>query len=71
MKPWKIDAEYVTISAIVSLLMTIAIVFMVKVLQPELIEVKPGTAIFIYIGVFTANLIIETRRRRFDKEHKE
>ncbi|HQP29838.1 MAG TPA: hypothetical protein PLB81_00810 [Deltaproteobacteria bacterium] len=71
MKRWKIDAEHITISTIVSLLATVAIVFMVKTLQPELIDFKPGTAVFIFIGVFTANLIIEAGRQRHDKEHGE
>lgn len=68
MKRWKIDVEYIVISAVVSLLVTVAIVFMVKTLQPELIDIKPGTAIFIFIGVFTANFLIEARRKRSDKE---
>lgn len=71
MKHWKIDAEYLIISAVVSLLVTVAIVFMVKTLQPELIDLKPGTTLFIFIGVFTANLLIEAWRQRFDKGHKE
>jgi len=71
MKRWKIEAEYLMISAVVSLLVTMAIVFMVKTLQPELIDLKPGTAVFIFIGVFTANLIIEARRQRSDKEHEQ
>jgi hypothetical protein len=71
MKLWKIDAEYVMISLAVSLMVTVAIVYMVKTLQPELIDLKPGTAVFIFIGVFTANLIIEAGRRRHDREHGE
>ena len=71
MKRWKIEAEYLMISAVVSLLVTMAIVFMVKTLQPELIDLKPGTVVFIFIGVFTANLIIEARRQRSDKEHEQ
>lgn len=71
MRRLKIDAEYIIISALVSLAVTVAIVFIIKTLQPELIALKGGTVIFIYIGVFTANLIIEARRQRTDKHDKE
>jgi len=70
MRRWKIDVEYFIISAVVSLLPTVAIIFMVKTMQPALIDIDAGTAVFIYIGVFTANFLIEARRKRFDNDHK-
>jgi hypothetical protein len=49
---------------------TTAIVFLVNNMQPGMITVKGGTAIFIYIGVFTANLIIEAARQRSVRNRK-
>jgi len=63
----KFDTSFLFISAFVSLIATIAIVFMVDCLQPGLMESKAGTSLFVYIGVFTANLIIEAGRRRLEK----
>jgi hypothetical protein len=40
---------------------------MVDFMQPGLIESRAGTSVFVYIGVFTANLIIEAGRRRLEK----
>jgi len=61
---FKIDAQYLVITAVVSLAATAAIVFLVNRMQPGLITVTLGTSLFIYIGVFTANLIIEAFRQR-------
>jgi hypothetical protein len=61
------DVSFLFISAIVSLVATVGIVFMVDCMQPGLIESRAGTSIFVYIGVFTANLIIEAGRRRLEK----
>jgi F0F1-type ATP synthase assembly protein I len=67
---FKIDAQYLIITACVSLVATVAIVFLVNNMQPGMITVKGGTAIFIYIGVFTANLIIEAARQRSVRNQK-
>jgi len=64
---FKFDFQYLIISALVSLLVTAVIVFFMKIVQPELIVSKGGTILFIYIGVFTANLIIEAARQRLEK----
>ncbi|HPJ08739.1 MAG TPA: hypothetical protein PLP82_02760 [Deltaproteobacteria bacterium] len=61
---FRIDAEYLVITAVVSLVATIAIVFMVNLVQPGLITSKLGTGLFVYIGVFAANLMIESLRSR-------
>jgi hypothetical protein len=67
---FKIDAQFLIITAFVSLAATVAIVFMVNLMQPGLIVVKGGTGLFIYIGVFTANLIIEAARQRSNRNRK-
>ena len=64
---FRFDTSFLFISAFVSLVATIAIVFMVDCLQPGLMESKAGTSLFVYIGVFTANLIIEAGRRRLER----
>ncbi len=64
---FKIDVQYLIIVAVVSLVATIAIVFVVNLVQPGLIVSKGGTALFIYIGVFTANLIVEAAHNRLKK----
>lgn len=61
---FKIDAQLIIITAVVSLIATVAIVFMINMMQPGLIVLRGGTALFIYIGVFTANLIVEAARQR-------
>jgi len=65
---FRIDAEYLVITAVVSLVATVAIVFMVNLMQPGLITSKLGTGLFVYIGVFAANLMIESLRSRSDKD---
>jgi len=64
---FRIDAEYLVITAVGSLVATIAIVFMVNLVQPGLITSKLGTGLFVYIGVFAANLMIESLRSRSRK----
>ena len=64
---FRIDAEYLVITAVVSLVATVAIVFMVNLMQPGLITSKLGTGLFVYIGVFAANLMIESLRSRSGK----
>jgi predicted tellurium resistance membrane protein TerC len=70
MRLFNIDAQYLIISALISLLVTVAIVFLVNSMQPGLIVLKGGTSLFIYIGVFTANLIIEASRQRSERNRK-
>jgi predicted tellurium resistance membrane protein TerC len=70
MRLFNIDAQYLIISALISLLVTVAIVFLVNSMQPGLIVLKGGTSLFIYIGVFTANLIIEANRQRSERNRK-
>jgi hypothetical protein len=65
---FRIDAQLLIVTAIVSLVATVAIVFMVNMMQPGLIAMKGGTALFVYIGVFTANLIIEAARQRSGRD---
>jgi hypothetical protein len=67
MGPFRIDTEYLIITALVSLVASIAIIFMVNLVQPGLIVSWVGTGIFVYIGVFAANLLIETIRDRFHR----
>jgi len=67
MKPFGIDYQFVIISALVSLFATIAIIFAINTVHPGLITSAGGTSIFIYIGVFSANLIVEAGRRRMRK----
>ncbi|HON95954.1 MAG TPA: hypothetical protein PL013_09170 [Deltaproteobacteria bacterium] len=61
---FRIDAEYLVITAVVSLVAAVAIVFMINLVQPGLITSKLGTGLFVYIGVFAANLMIESLRNR-------
>lgn len=61
------DFTFLLISAIVSLVAAIGIVFMIDYVQPGLMSSKAGTSVFIYIGVFSANLIIEAFRRRLER----
>ncbi|HON39123.1 MAG: hypothetical protein ACOX3E_14165 [Desulfomonilia bacterium] len=61
------DFTFLLISAIVSLVAAIGIVFMIDYVQPGLMSSRAGTSVFIYIGVFSANLIIEAFRRRLER----
>ncbi len=61
------DITFLSISAFVSLVATIGIVFMVDCVQPGLMSSRAGTSVFVFIGVFTANLIIEAGRRRLER----
>ncbi len=70
MGPFKVDSLYLVITAVVSLFMTIAIVYMMDYIRPGLIVSKAGTSVFIYIGVFTANLIIEACRQRIERNRR-
>jgi len=65
---FKVDVQYLIITALVSLAATVAIIFFVDFMQPGLIVSTGGTAIFVYIGVFTANLIIEAVHQRSGKD---
>jgi len=67
----KMDAQLLFVTAIVSFVATVAIVFMINMVQPGLDVFKGGTALFIYIGVFTANLIIEAARQRSDRKRNQ
>jgi hypothetical protein len=40
---------------------------MINLIQPGLSVIRGGTGLFIYIGVFTANLFIEAARQRSEK----
>ena len=62
-----LDFKILLISAIVSLVAAIGIVFMIDYVQPGLMSSRAGTSVFIYIGVFSANLIIEAFRRRLER----
>jgi hypothetical protein len=68
MSLFKLDSPLLIITAVVSLVATVAIVFMINMVQPGLNVFKGGIALFVYIGVFTANLIIEAARQRSDKK---
>lgn len=70
MGQFKIDGEYLIITALVSLVATVAIIFMVNLVQPGLIVSWVGTGLFVYIGVFAANLLIESIRDRFDRTRR-
>lgn len=67
---FKFDFEYILITAIISLVATLAIVFMINRIQPGLSVISGGTGLFIYIGVFTANLFIEAARQRSEKRRR-
>lgn len=60
MSQFNIDLQGIVITAIVSLVMTITIVFLVMIMQPGLIVSMTGTGLFIYIGVFAAIRIMDT-----------
>lgn len=66
---FKVDAQLILVTAIVSLIATVAIVFMISMVQPGL-HIRGGTALFIYIGVFTANLILEAARQRTGRDRE-
>lgn len=68
MPRFTIDLTYLIISAVVSGVVSIAIAIMVNSMEPGLI--KGGTVLFIFIGVFSANLIIEVSRQRLDKHRR-
>ncbi|HOS97351.1 MAG TPA: hypothetical protein PLR71_07385 [Deltaproteobacteria bacterium] len=67
MEPFRIDVAYLMITAVVSLVATVAIVVMVDLVQPGLIVSRIGTGLFVYIGVFAANLLIESIRGRLHR----
>jgi hypothetical protein len=67
MRLFNLDTQLIIITAVVSLVATVAIVVMINMVQPGLNVFKGGVALFVYIGVFTANLIIEAARQRSDK----
>ena len=67
MRLFNFDTQLIIITAVVSLVATVAIVVMINMVQPGLNVFKGGVALFVYIGVFTANLIIEAARQRSDK----
>lgn len=67
---FKIDFGYLVITAVVSLVATAAIVFFLNNVQPGLIHINNGSVVFVYIGVFSANLIIEAARRRMERNRK-
>ena len=67
---FRVDAEYLVITAVVSLVATVAIVLMVNLMQPGLITSKLGTGLFVYIGVFAANLMIESLRSRSGRDRE-
>ena len=66
----KIDSQFIVITAVVSLIATLAIVFALRIVHPGMIISYGGTCLFIYIGVFTANLIIEAARRRIGRKRR-
>jgi hypothetical protein len=70
MEHGRIDGLYLLITAVVSFFVTIAIVYMMDIIRPGLIQSKAGTSVFIYIGVFSANLIIDACHRRLEKNHR-
>lgn len=61
------DIPYLIIAALVSFLVTIAIIGAIHIVQPDIVVMKGGAVLFIYIGVFSANLIIEAGRQRIEK----
>ncbi len=67
MEPFRIDVAYLIITGLVSLAATVAIVVMVDLVQPGLITSRLGTGLFVYIGVFAANLLIESIRGRLHR----
>jgi hypothetical protein len=67
MEHGRVDVLYLLITAVVSFFVTIAIVYMMDMIRPGLIHSKAGTSVFIYIGVFSANLIIDALHRRVER----
>lgn len=67
---FKIDSVHLIVTAVVSLIATVGIIFLIDSVQPGLIVSRGGTSVFIFIGVFTANLIIEACRQRIEKNRK-
>lgn len=67
---FKIDSLHIIVTAVVSLIATVGIVFLMDTVQPGLIVSRGGTSVFIFIGVFAANLIIEACRQRLEKNRK-
>lgn len=67
MEPSSTDPLSLIITAVVSFFVTIAIVYMMDIIRPGLITSKAGTSVFVYIGVFTGNLIIDACRRRMER----
>ncbi|HNY64242.1 MAG TPA: hypothetical protein PKM41_02315 [Deltaproteobacteria bacterium] len=70
MEHGRIDTLYLLITAVVSFFVTIAIVYLMDIVRPGLIHSKAGTSVFIYIGVFSANLIIDALHRRVEKKRR-
>jgi hypothetical protein len=68
MERGRIDFLYLLITAVVSFFVTVAIVYMMDIIRPGLIQSKAGTSVFVYIGVFSANLIIDALHRRLEKK---
>jgi hypothetical protein len=66
----KIDWQYLSISMIVSIIVSVMVAFMIRKVQPDL-NISAGTWVFIFIGVFAANLIIEAGRQRLNKDGKD
>ena len=66
----KIDWQYMSISMIVSIIVSVMIAFIIRKVQPDL-NISAGTWVFIFIGVFAANLIIEAGRQRLHKDGKD
>lgn len=64
------DLSYLIISALVSFIVTIAIMGVIHIMQPGVLVMKGGTGLFIYIGVFSANLIIEASRQRIERNRR-
>ncbi len=63
----KIDLLYLVITAIVALGVTAAIVFLMQLMQPGFSVATLGNAVFIYIGVFAAILIMEVIHQRLER----
>jgi hypothetical protein len=71
MEHGRVDGLYILITAVVSFFVTIAIVYMMDIVRPGLIQSKAGTSVFIYIGVFSANLIIDACHRRLERNRRD
>jgi hypothetical protein len=56
------------VAAAVSLAAAAAIVFMVERIQPDLVVSRGQTFLFAFIGVFAANLLIETIHSRMGRQ---